>query len=85
MSKRTDDKFWKEFSVALSTAKEVRPKGDRWKKIEELMEILGLNRSNTSRRLMIGTRDGKLERFSGYIIKNGRLVKAVWYRQKLRA
>jgi hypothetical protein len=80
LTKPTD--FWSGFSVALSAKAEKRPTGQGWKSLDELTTLWGLFPTTAIKRAKAGVRAGLLERFEGQVVRDGRLVRAVWYRRK---
>jgi len=81
MSKRTE---WDAFAEALAAKPERRPEGAGWKERSELADALRLTDSRVSERLNAAVRLGKLERFEGLSVRDGRLSRTVWYRPKKR-
>ncbi len=82
MSKTTDtQRFWNEFSAALSKMGEKRPTGTGWVSLDDWVKASGENRTNVSRKLMEGVKLGLVERFQGMIYRSsGRLGAASWFR-----
>ncbi len=74
--------FWESFADELKREGERRPTGKGWKTLDELQAIFKRHRTNTGSMLMKGVRAGKLERFVGRTLRNGKLKTAAWYRPK---
>ena len=79
-SKLTEKDQWAAFSKALTCSKEIKPTGDGWKTIPELMVLFDLANDNTKKRARTGLKAGMLEVFEGKEYRAGRLVRAAWYR-----
>lgn len=80
--KSNEKDFWKGFADELRREGEVRPKGEGWQTLDELVTVIGIHRTNCGSLLMRGVKAGKLERFIGKVYRNGRLKTASWYRPK---
>ena len=80
-SKRSDNSWVEALDSFTDPTK--RPKGEGWKTVDELKELMGCGVNQLYKKIGVGLKAGKLERFSGAEMGNcGRMTRRVWYRLK---
>ena len=68
--------------MAVLLPSEKRPTGTGWIELDVIERKLGLSRQNVSAKMNQLANDGKMQRFEGNKLKDGKLVRCVWFRTK---